>query len=59
MNFIGQLLGNLKKKSVFFFSRQYLGCYLADMHLISRYNKELDIFYVLLICLVTMLLLFL
>ena len=35
------------------------GVDLADMQLISKHNKELDIFYVLLICSINMLLLFL
>ena len=63
MNFINQLLGNFKKRKVYStFKDNIWGVDLGDMQLISKYintTKELDIFYVLLICLVNMLLLFL
>ena len=38
MSFIDQLLGSLKKKSVFFFNNIWV-VDLADMQLISKYNK--------------------
>ena len=39
MNFKNQLLKNFKKRSLLFVYRQYLGADLADMQLISKYNK--------------------
>ena len=40
MNFIDQLLGNFKKRKVYFsFKDNIWGVDLADMQLISKYNK--------------------
>ena len=39
MNFINQLLENLKKESFFIFQKQYLGVDLADMQSLNKYNK--------------------
>ena len=42
MNFINQLLGNLKKRKVYYsFKETIWGVDLADMQLISKYNKEI------------------
>ena len=42
MNFINQLLGNLKKRKVYYsFKENIWGVDLADMQLISKYNKEI------------------
>ena len=54
------IIRKLKKINVYSsFKENIWGVDLADMQLISKYNKELDIFYVALICSVNMLLLFL
>ena len=40
MNFINQLLGNLKKRRVYSsYKDNFWGADLADMQLISKYNK--------------------
>ena len=40
MNFISQLLGNVKKRKVYsYFKDNIWGVDLADMQLISKYNK--------------------
>ena len=39
MNFISQLLGNLKKEMYFSFKGNIWGADLADMQSISKYNK--------------------
>ena len=42
MNFINQLLGNLKKRKVYsFFKDNIWGADLADMQFISKYNKRI------------------
>ena len=48
-----------KRKAYSSFKDNICGIDLVDMQLISKYNKKLDIYYVLLICSVNMLLLFL
>ena len=60
MNFINQLLESSKKRKVYSsFKGNIRGIDLADMQLISNTTKEVDMLYVLLICLVNMLGLFL
>ena len=45
MNFINQLLGNLKKRKVYSsFKDSIWGVDLADMQLISKYNKGIRYF---------------
>ena len=41
MNFISQLLGNLKKEKCILLLKIILAVDLADMHLISKYNEEI------------------
>ena len=54
------IICKLRKRKVYSsFKDNIWGCDLADMQLIAKKTKELDTFYVLLICLVNMLGLFL
>ena len=62
MKVINQLLENFEKRKVYSSCKDNIwDADLADMQLISKYNKKkkIEIFYVLLICSVNMLLLFL
>ena len=58
MNFIKQLLENLRKLYSSFRDNIW-GADLAEMQLLSKFNKDLEFYYVLLIFLVNMLGLFL
>ena len=58
-NYTNQLLENLKKKVYSGFRDNIGGADLADIQLISKFNKDLDFYFVLLIFLANMLGLFL
>ena len=54
MNFINQLLENLKKENFKNFRDNIWGVDFADMQSLSKYKRESSIYYVQLICLVNM-----